>query len=117
MIVTMRILALVLLLPALAMAGLLVLDLVKAFIAQPCLTGANCYPWGAEGPAAESWSYQSKKRYLAFTSTIAVLVFTICAAAIRILFKPDISPRSGFASLLIPALGVVLLYWFDHHLV
>jgi len=43
---------------------LLSADLVNALAAQPCPTGPDCYPWGAEGPAAGTWSYASKSNYL-----------------------------------------------------
>lgn len=39
-------------------------DLASAVSAQPCPGGPNCYPWGAEGPVAGIWSYESKANYL-----------------------------------------------------
>jgi hypothetical protein len=44
--------------------GLLSAELLKALAASPCPAGPGCYPWGAEGPAAGSWSYESKSNYL-----------------------------------------------------
>ena len=42
------------------------LDLLSAVAAEPCPSdaGPDCYPWGAEGPEARRWSYQSKANYL-----------------------------------------------------
>jgi hypothetical protein len=39
-------------------------DLISAVSAQPCPGSDGCYPWGAEGPAAGRWSYDSKTNYL-----------------------------------------------------
>jgi hypothetical protein len=47
-----------------AVIGLLSVELLKALAASPCPAGPGCYPWGAEGPAAGSWSYDSKSHYL-----------------------------------------------------
>ncbi len=47
-----------------AVVGLLSAELLNALAAQPCPAGPNCYPWGAEGPAAGIWSYESKANYL-----------------------------------------------------
>ena len=43
---------------------LLSADLLAALAARPCPAGPDCFPWGAEGPAAGSWSYASKSNYL-----------------------------------------------------
>jgi hypothetical protein len=47
-----------------AVVGLLSAELLKALAAQPCPAGPGCYPWGADGPAAGLWSYESKANYL-----------------------------------------------------
>jgi hypothetical protein len=47
-----------------AVVALLSAELLNALGAQPCPAGPGCYPWGAEGPAAGVWSYQSKSHYL-----------------------------------------------------
>jgi hypothetical protein len=47
-----------------ALVALFLLDLISAISAQPCPGSAVCYPWGAEGPAAGRWSYDSKTNYL-----------------------------------------------------
>jgi hypothetical protein len=47
-----------------ALLTLFSLDLISAVMAQPCPGSADCYPWGAEGPAAGRWSYDSKTNYL-----------------------------------------------------
>ncbi len=50
----------------LALVGLLSIELWTAVGAQACSAAVydNCYPWGAEGPAADWWSYASKTNYL-----------------------------------------------------
>jgi hypothetical protein len=51
-------------------------DVFAAIGADACGEGAgsaNCYPWGAEGPASESWRYESKCIYIATSVAIAVL--------------------------------------------
>ncbi|MBX7532111.1 hypothetical protein K3165_04150 [Qipengyuania sp. 1XM1-15A] len=62
---------------ALSLFGVIIaIDLVMALGAEACSAGrwtANCYPWGAEGPAAESWRYTSKAVYLASGTAISVL--------------------------------------------
>ncbi|HYI49311.1 MAG TPA: hypothetical protein VEX35_12690 [Allosphingosinicella sp.] len=47
-----------------AVLGLLSAELLNALAASPCPGGPNCYPWGAEGPVAGIWSYESKSNYL-----------------------------------------------------
>lgn len=50
----------------LAFVGLLSIEMVSALGAQACSVAVydGCYPWGAEGPAADRWSYASKTNYL-----------------------------------------------------
>lgn len=50
----------------LALVGLLSIELLTALGAQTCSESVypGCYPWGAEGPAADLWSYASKTNYL-----------------------------------------------------
>ena len=48
--------------------AIILIDLFAALEAQACGRGkssASCFPWGAEGPGAENWRYQSKSIYLA----------------------------------------------------
>jgi hypothetical protein len=55
-------------------------DLVLALGAEPCSAaqaGADCYPWGSEGPAAGSWRYASKASY--FASGVILLVLPLLA--------------------------------------
>jgi hypothetical protein len=50
-----------------ALLALFLNDYFTALKALPCSTpgsGATCYPWGAEGPVADSWNYVSKETYL-----------------------------------------------------
>lgn len=57
-------------------------DLLGAVGAEACIgdsSRANCYPWGAEGPAAELWRYQSKSIY--FISGLAIGILPIIATA------------------------------------
>ena len=51
---------------ALGLLGILI-DLPSAWQANPCSPNdpSHCYPWGAEGPAADYWNYASKRHYLA----------------------------------------------------
>jgi hypothetical protein len=44
--------------------SLLLFDLFSAFKSQTCPSGPFCFPWGAEGPVAGSWSYESKTNYI-----------------------------------------------------
>lgn len=64
---------------ACSLFGLLAaIDFVQAAGAQPCLAGrikADCYPWGAEGPAADSWRYSSKAAYLISSGATVLLSF------------------------------------------
>lgn len=61
----------------LSLIGIVVgFDVLAAIGAEACAGGtasANCYPWGAEGPASESWRYESKSIYIATSVAIAVL--------------------------------------------
>jgi hypothetical protein len=43
--------------------SLLSAELLQALRSDAC-PAPDCYPWGAEGPAAGSWSYASKTNYL-----------------------------------------------------
>ncbi|HTU11711.1 MAG TPA: hypothetical protein VMG08_12535 [Allosphingosinicella sp.] len=87
----------------LAIAGLLSLDLIQALGGQACAPGAgpDCYPWGAEGPAAGRWSYASKTNYLLRGG--AQLVLLIAAGTWLILRAGTGRRWSG------PARGAVLL--------
>jgi hypothetical protein len=61
----------------LSLLALFSVDLVSAVGADDCSSGAskNCYPWGAEGPVAGVWSYESKRNYLVRGfSQMAVLI-------------------------------------------
>jgi hypothetical protein len=57
--------------PAQIVGGLLLLlvvsllsaELLRALGSEAC-PAPDCYPWGAEGPAAGAWSYASKANYL-----------------------------------------------------
>jgi hypothetical protein len=44
--------------------ALLSAELLRALAADACPAGPSCYPWGAEGPAAGAWSYDSKANYI-----------------------------------------------------
>jgi hypothetical protein len=61
--------------------ALAVAEFARALSAVSC-SAANsvpgCYPWGAEGPAAGFWAYQSKVHYLVDLGIKgALLLFTI----------------------------------------
>jgi hypothetical protein len=65
-----------------------VLDLPYAWHAQPCSIerSSGCYPGGAEGPSAGSWSYASKRIYL--VSSVFDTVVS-CAALVGALLLPQ----------------------------
>jgi hypothetical protein len=80
-----------------------VFDLFYAWHAQPCSIerSSGCYPWGAEGPSAGSWSYASKKIYLVSSVFDAIVS---CAALVGALLLPQ--GRRIFALLV----GAALIY-------
>lgn len=43
--------------------GFVAVDLVFAWNAPAC-PAADCYPWGGEGPIADSFRYRSRENYL-----------------------------------------------------
>ena len=66
---------------------LLIWDFPRAWEALPCSSPgaqADCYPWGAEGPAAEAgWGYKTKHNYIAQSVTaIAEISIGLVAAAL-----------------------------------
>ena len=72
---------------AATLAGLLSMlvaaDFVTALGSQPCGSpdaGPDCYPWGAEGPAAEFALYQSKQAYLVSGAVQIVAAVTALGA-------------------------------------
>lgn len=60
---------------------LLSVDLVQALNAESCSTAVSphCYPWGAEGPAAGLWRYESKANYLLSSFAQLVLILSVVA--------------------------------------
>lgn len=93
--------------------ALLASDFFEARSARPCFepsarsAGANCYPWGGEGPVAGNWSYASKENYL--RSALALLLVLI-TAILTPFMTPN--PRVGLAALLvIPVLGFAGSEW------
>ena len=90
------------------------LDFFTALGAQPCGSpqgGANCYPWGAEGPAADLWRYASKTTYL--VSEAAFILLTIpTAALVGLKLKADkqLSAGQRAVSALALVASVVLLF-------
>jgi hypothetical protein len=92
---------------ALVLATLL-LDLPWAWNAQPCSVrpiSPDCYPWGAEGPAAGHWRYASKRNYL----TSDFYCFGIAALALTSM--PWLRPGRRIVALL-PA---VALFYADEY--
>ena len=94
-----------------AVAVLLSIDLLQAAAAQPCPSRLGCYPWGAEGPVANRWSYASKTNYL-----LAGLIQLglIIGACVLLLWKAGRgrSLTSGERAALFAALGAALLVLF-----
>jgi hypothetical protein len=77
-------------------------DFINALSAQSCVGGATpgCYPWGAEGPAAGLWNYETKQRYLA--STAAGFLITAIALATPFIAT---KPRWGVLAMLLISVG------------
>ena len=61
---------------------ILLFDYFQALGAEPCHppTPRDCYPWGAEGPAAEFWYYASKEIYLKHALTSSLVLATAILA-------------------------------------
>jgi hypothetical protein len=80
----------------------ILVDFPVAWNAQACSVqpvSDGCYPWGAEGPAADHWHYASKQAYIAFSIVSAVL---ICAA-----FTGAYSQSAGRRILVLLPVGVL----------
>ncbi|MBX3445734.1 MAG: hypothetical protein KF765_03180 [Parvibaculaceae bacterium] len=88
-----------------------ILDFVQAATAVACgqqglEPGSNCYPWGAEGPAAGYWQYRSKATYLiSCILQIAVLLF---AFAVPFLVKRAIISLGLMLLLILPSLLILV---------
>jgi hypothetical protein len=96
-----------------AVLGLLALlsayEFINALGAQSCVGGATpgCYPWGAEGPVAGLWNYETKAHYLAST----VVGFLVAVIAVAVPFFTA-SPRWGVVGMLgISVCGMGLAAW------
>ena len=91
----------------------LCLDLYDAVGAQACSVQVynGCYPWGAEGPAAGSWFYKTKERYL-FQGFIHV-VFLLAAFGVLVLHKKNAKKTASAIMLaVVPFLTTWLLNSF-----
>jgi hypothetical protein len=62
------------------------LDILQAFNAISCVEKVydGCYPWGAEGPAADSWFYKTKNRYLLQSLIWNLFLFIVMIAFLRL---------------------------------
>lgn len=71
----------ILMIPSCGLFFLIAIDFKETFDSLPChvATNSSCYPWGAEGPVAGIWAYQSKAFYLLDLSikAIALLIAII----------------------------------------
>jgi len=73
----------------------------------PAPSEQGCYPWGGEGPAADSWNYESKEVYLK-SLLVEIGVITTAIAVPFLAF----GMLSGLiSSLLVLALGVFASQW------
>lgn len=83
------------------------LEVVAAVNAETCtefsVAQTSCYPWGAEGPAAGRWSYESKGNYL-----LANGICLVCFAGTLILMM--LSKWRGFrffwSSIMLSVVGI-----------
>jgi len=92
-------------------AAILSIDLLQAAAAQPRPSGPDCYPWGAEGPVADRWSYASKTNYL---MNGVIQLGLIIGAGVLLLWRTGRgqSLRSGQRAILFAALGAAALLMF-----
>lgn len=62
------------------------LELWQAFNATSCIERVydGCYPWGAEGPSADSWFYKTKSRYLLQGTIWNLFLLSVIAAFLRL---------------------------------
>ncbi|WP_147026431.1 hypothetical protein [Methylobacterium oxalidis] len=67
----------------------------------------SCYPWGAEGPAADRWEYASKETYLRST---LVMMWVFAAALVAPLITPGMWSGLG-AVLVVLVLGLYRAEW------
>ncbi|MBY6127651.1 hypothetical protein KUW15_02865 [Qipengyuania aquimaris] len=97
-------------------AGLLVVliallstDLLSAMAAQACPSGPDCYPWGAEGPAAGKWSYASKSNYiLRGLAQLAALVVPLALLTWRATKKEALSKAERLVSFFMVVAAILL---------
>ena len=77
-------------------------EFFKALGAHACAEAVtpDCYPWGAEGPAAGEWSYETKAHYLASTAT--EFGVTLMAAALPFFMA---RPRWSLLGMLVILVG------------
>ena len=77
-------------------------EFIRALAAQSCAEAVTpgCYPWGAEGPAAGLWNYETQANYLAATAT--GFLVTVIAIALPVFTA---RPKWGLAGMLAIALG------------
>lgn len=91
--------------------AIILIDLLHAAGAQPCgrTVSADCYPWGAEGPAAERWSYASKSNYILRGLAMLALFGVAVLAQIWSSSERRNLPRICSVSALILALALLLV--------
>lgn len=91
----------------------LCLDLYDAVGAQSCSVRVynGCYPWGAEGPAAENWFYKTKERYL-FQGFIHVVFLLAAISVLALREKNAKKTASAIMLAVVPFLATWLLNLF-----
>ncbi len=80
------------------------MDLVAAVGAESCKVAVqpDCYPWGAEGPASDSWRYGSKEVFL-----LSGAAFVICASGALLTLIGTRTMRTNLNRLFV-VLGIIL---------
>jgi hypothetical protein len=77
-------------------------EFLNALGANSCVEAVTpgCYPWGAEGPVAGLWNYETKTHYLA--STVVGFLVTVIAIAVPFFTA---RPRWGMVGMLAISVG------------
>ena len=86
------------------------MEAFSAINGRACGAGVTeiCYPWGAEGPAAESWRYSSKATYL-FAGLLPTILTVIAIATAAFTADSTLSKRRQWIAISLTILGLALL--------
>jgi hypothetical protein len=83
-----------------------------ALQSSACPGAADCYPWGAEGPAAGSWRYLSKDNYVLIHCAQALLVTMGGAALVAHVEREERSSLMLRRAAWLAVAGWVVLFLF-----